>query len=302
MPDSIPSGPRALAGAAHSHLRLVSYNTLNGGRNSDGSYQRLADQIELLEELDPHVVCLQEAKRWERNGGQWINMIAAALKMEARLALSASHGCHLVTLVRPPGIRFLRFYPDVAEGNFHHTVSRADLQVDGVDAPLRVLHTHLDPFDPADRLAEARWLTQYGDRDDTLLVGDLNSEAPGDPEPDTWDWLPPTQYSGNRIQHPDGSYGSLDKRAMSALLAAGYVDPAAELELEFARTAGHWGKDGRDHRSDYILPSRNLSWHMGSYTVLDTPRARRASDHLPVVADLYTEPRPADAPSLLEGP
>ncbi|MBQ0855449.1 hypothetical protein J8N05_45605 [Streptomyces sp. BH-SS-21] len=103
----------------------------------------------------------------------------------------------------------------------------------------------------------------------------------------TWDWLPPTQYSGNRIQHPDGSYGDLDKAAMSALLAAGFVDPAADLGLDFARTAGHWREGDRDHRSDYILPTKHFSWRVQSYTVIDTPRARAAADHLPVVAHLH---------------
>ncbi|MFI1408924.1 endonuclease/exonuclease/phosphatase family protein [Streptomyces sp. NPDC020707] len=285
---------------ARSVLRVVSYNTLNGGRNSDGVLDRLISQMGMLRELEPDVVCLQEGKRWNENGSETLNAVAAALEMEARLAPSASHGCHLVTLVRPPRVRFVHFFPDVAEGNFHHTVSRADLQVEGEVELLRVLHTHLDPFDPADRAAEARWLTQYGDRTDTLLVGDLNSEAPGDPEPDTWDWLPATQYSGNRIQYPDGSYGGLDKTAMRTLLAAGFVDPAAGLELDFARTAGHWRKGDRDHRSDYILPSKHLTWRVQSYTVIDTPRAQGASDHLPVVADLYREPHPVNKPPLVE--
>ncbi|MFI1416319.1 endonuclease/exonuclease/phosphatase family protein [Streptomyces sp. NPDC020707] len=268
-------------------LCVVSYNTLNGGRDPDGSVHRLTDQVDMLTELEPDVVCLQEAKHWDKDGGETVNEVAAALKMEARLAPSASHGCHLVTLVRPPRVRFVRFYPDIAEGNFHHAVSRADLRVEGVHAVLRVLHTHFDPFDPGDRAAEARWLTQYGDRNDTLLVGDLNTEAPGDPEPETWDWLPATQYSNNRIQHPDGSYGNLDKTAMSALLTAGFIDPAAALQLQFARTAGHWRDGDRGHRSDYILPSKHLSWQVQTYTVIDTPRTRSAADHLPVVAHLH---------------
>ncbi|MFE7036882.1 endonuclease/exonuclease/phosphatase family protein [Streptomyces sp. NPDC057621] len=267
-------------------LCVVSYNTLNGGRDRDGSPHRLTTQLDMLKELAPDVLCLQEAKHWDENGSEQVNAVATALDMEPRLARSASHGCHLITLVRPPRVRFLRFYPDIAEGNFHHTVSRAILQVEGVETPLHVLHTHLDPFSPRDRVAEAGWLTPYGDRDDTLLVGDLNTEAPRDPEPTSWDWLPPTQYASHRIQHPDGSYGDLDKAAMSALLTAGFIDPAADLELPFARTAGHWHPGDRDHRSDYILTTNHLSWQMQSYTVIDTPRARDAADHLPVVARL----------------
>ncbi|MBQ0855448.1 hypothetical protein J8N05_45600 [Streptomyces sp. BH-SS-21] len=136
---------------ALSPLCVVSYNTLNGGRDRDGSLHRLIDQLDMLKELAPDVVCLQEGKLWDENGGETVNAVAAALEMEPRLARSASHGCHLITLVRPPRVRFLHFYPDIAEGNFHHTVSLAVLQVEGVGTPLRVLHTHLDPFSPADR-------------------------------------------------------------------------------------------------------------------------------------------------------
>ncbi|MFD6288015.1 hypothetical protein [Streptomyces sp. NPDC060205] len=75
-------------------------------------------------------------------------------------------------------------------------------------------------------------------------------------------------------------------RLNPALLTAGFVDPAADLGLAFARTAGHWRAGDRDHRSDSILPTKSLSWRVQSYTVIDTPRARGAADHLPVAAYL----------------
>lgn len=266
-------------------FRIGSYNTLNGGRDRDGSHHRWQAQMDMLRSLDLDVLCLQEGKRWDEEGGALVNATAAALEMEARITLSASHACHLVTLVRLPRVRYRRYYADIAEGNFHHGMSRADLQVQGVDWDLRVLNTHLDPFDPDDRAREAKWLTEFGFRNDTILAGDLNSEAPGDPEPASWDWLPPHLHSRHRAQNADGSYGGVDKRAMQALLTAGFIDPIDHLRLPFARTAGYWDDaERRDHRSDYVLPSGHLPWRLLSYAVEDTPHARRAGDHLPVIA------------------
>jgi exodeoxyribonuclease III len=274
-------------------LRVGTYNTLDGGRDG-GSYRRWAAQMNMLKLLDLDVLCLQEAKHWDEDGSARLHATAAALDMEARLAPSASHGCHLVTLVRLPTVRFVRFLPDIAEGNFHHTVSRADLRIAGVEWELRTLHTHLDPFSPDDRASEVKWLTEDGGRDDALLIGDLNCEAPGDPSPSSWDWIPDHLHSRHRSQRADGSYGGIDRRAVHALLQAGFRDPAAVLGIDPHRTAGHWNPDElRDHRTDYVLPTRSLLTRRAallSYTVVDTGLTRSLADHLPVVADLALRP------------
>ncbi|MFE4829899.1 endonuclease/exonuclease/phosphatase family protein [Streptomyces sp. NPDC056672] len=288
-----PAGPPAAV------LRMGTYNTLNGGRDPRRrkrrsflrvgrrySHHRWARQMDMLRELDLDVLCLQEAKHW---GWYRLRATARALGMKGRLARSRSHGCHLVTLVRPPLVTFAQFAPDIAEGTFHHTVSRAELRVRGVDWTLRALHTHSDPFSPEDRAGEARWLTEYGGRDDTLLIGDLNSEAPSDPQPASWDWLPPHLHSRHRFQNPDGTYGDGDRRAMHALLRAGFQDPA-DLGFGRHRTAGYWDPTERyDHRSDYILPTRRMLETRAtllSYETVDTELARTLADHLLLVATI----------------
>ncbi|MFS8203448.1 endonuclease/exonuclease/phosphatase family protein [Streptomyces sp. CWNU-52B] len=59
-------------------LCVVSYNTLNGGRDRDGSLHRLTDQLDMLKELAPDVVCLQEGKRWDENGGETLSFFSVA--------------------------------------------------------------------------------------------------------------------------------------------------------------------------------------------------------------------------------
>ncbi|GHC88321.1 endonuclease/exonuclease/phosphatase family protein [Streptomyces flavofungini] len=275
------------------YLQVATYNLLNGGRDHEAGrfrWDRWQQQMTLMRHADVDVWCVQEGKYYDEGGEERVLASAAALGAEVRLAPSAHHGCHLLTFVRGPKVRMARFFKDVGGGTFHHAVSRADVIVKNVPGALRVLNTHLAPFDPEARAAEVKWLTEYGTRHDTLLVGDLNCEAPGDPEPDSWDWLPASHYSRHRILNPDGSYGGLDKRAMHALLAAGFVDPQVQLKLPFARSCGYADRQQlRDHRSDYILPSRHLRWPLKACHVLDDSRFRELSDHLPVIATFEYE-------------
>lgn len=139
-------------------LRVGSYNIMDGGED------RWAGQMELLASLDLDVLGIQEAKHWERQDHARLHATAEQLGMQALFAPSKSHGCHLVLFYRWPRVSCARFQPDISGGRFHHTASRALLEVDGL--ALRVLHTHLHPFAPSARLKEAGWLTEYASADE----------------------------------------------------------------------------------------------------------------------------------------
>lgn len=248
---------------------------------------RWEQEMKMLLTLRLDVLCLQEAKHFDRDDYKMAKATAEALGMEWHLARSKSHGSHLMTLVQPSRVAFRDFKADAAEGKFHHTLSRADLVERGTGWKFTVLHTHLDPFSPANRAQrEVTWLTEHGKRDDLILVGDLNTEAPGDPEVKSWDWLPEELHSRHRFQHPDGTYGGSDRRAMAALFHAGYRDPVTHLKYKRARTVGYWSEhERRDFRSDYVLPAAGLARLTRGWTVMDTVETRRMSDHLPGYAD-----------------
>ena len=162
---------------ADRQLRVGSYNLLNGGQ------ERWEDQVRLLGGLNLDVLNLQEAKHWDQKDSERVYATAERLGMQPLLARSRSRGCHLVTYYRWPRVQCLGFSPDGACGNFHHTVLRARLRITGVREPVLLLHTHLDPFSPQDRLAEVQWLTEHaGAR--TLLAGDLNTPGADDEEPE----------------------------------------------------------------------------------------------------------------------
>jgi exodeoxyribonuclease-3 len=281
--DSTPSAAALEVGT----VRVGTYNLLNGGGGD-----RWGAQMDLLASLDLDVLCIQEAKHWDRRRLAKVFGTANALEMQPLFAPSAHHGCHLVTLYRWPRVRCEGFDPDMACGNFHHTASRAELSVDGLS--LQVINTHLDPFSGQDRLDETAWLTEYaapGQR--TLLVGDLNTVGLTDQEPADWDQFPAHLHSRHRQIRENGTYGDTDRRAMAALISAGYVDPPVQLGIPAQRTAGYWSPEELwDHRSDYVLVAPVLAPSLCAYEVVDTAAARALADHLPVVAtlDLHTPP------------
>lgn len=270
-------------GAASARLRVGSYNVMDGGQD------RWSGQLRLLASLDLDLLGIQEAKHWDRTDYARVHETAEALGMQPLFAPSQSHGCHLVLFYRWPRIQCRRFRADISCGRFHHAASRAQFTVDGVDEPLWVLHTHLHPFSPGVRLTEAGWLTEYANPDRlAVIIGDLNTGGLMDKDPDDWDQVPVHLHSRHRLVLPDGSYGGSDRRAMSALTKAGFVDPPEQLGMEPPRTAGHWGHGSEpyDRRSDFVLLSRRLAPAVHDHRVVDTAETQRLGDHLPVITSV----------------
>lgn len=259
-----------------STLRVGTYNLLDGGGD------RLSTQMTALRAMDLDLVALQEVKDGSRDDHALECSIANELGMQTLLAPSASHQCHLVLAWKPDKLRRVRYSPDAAEGNFHHTLQRVEFVIPDTDEPLTVLNTHLDPFSGDDRESEARWLTEYaapGRR--TLLLGDLNTIGADDPEPD-WSTLPGHLRSRHLLCRDDGTLGPTDRRAIRLLVGAGFVDPFADLPLS-RNTVGHWDEqeDGIPRRSDYILGA-GLAFRAAG--VIDNQMVCRLSDHLPAYA------------------
>ncbi|WP_234364968.1 endonuclease/exonuclease/phosphatase family protein [Streptomyces sp. RTd22] len=270
-------------GEGGSTIRIGTYNVLDGGGD------RWRQQVQFLAGLHLDVLGIQEAKHWDARGCHRMFATARALGMQPLFAPSRHHGCHLVTLYRWPKVECTAFEPDVSGGEFHHTASRARFTAGG--RAFSVVHTHLDPFSGQDRLSEVSWLTQYAAADEhTALIGDLNSIGAQDREQDDWRRIPIHLQPRHRMVRDDGSYGGTDRRAMAALMAAGFVDPPLQLQVPWGRTAGYWNDTELwDHRSDYVLLSPSLAPALRSYVVADTPTTQMLSDHLPVVATLHLD-------------
>lgn len=119
-----------------------------------------------------------------------------------------------------------------------------------------------------------------------ILLGDLNVP---DRQPDCWSRIPKKLHSRYRVVHPDGEFGGVDQRALQVLGNSGWIDPQtltgkkrdATVGYFYANEAGLWCVD-------YGFVS---GLNATSYRAHDTPEARTASDHLPVVLDVELGPR-----------
>ncbi|MFJ6017464.1 endonuclease/exonuclease/phosphatase family protein [Streptomyces sp. NPDC092952] len=275
-------------------LRVCTYNVLTGGLDGwEGSTTsthglsttRWEQQMKILNSLDLDVLLLQEATAFDTDEMAMARATGQALGMDWKLAPSGSHGCHLMTLVRHDRVTISDFVPDAAEGKFHHTLSCAHI-VTSHGWRARIFNTHLSPFSPEARSIEVGWITEFGCADDVILAGDLNGSWPGDPEPESWDWLPPHLHSRHRRLTPDGTYGPSNRDAQVKLHLAGFRDPVRALGHPWAATVGHWSQSERyPMRPDHILPSAGAAALLTDWGVVRTPAALALSDHLPVVAD-----------------
>ncbi|MFJ2895832.1 endonuclease/exonuclease/phosphatase family protein [Streptomyces sp. NPDC087218] len=254
------------AGKEEGVLRIVTYNLCGGGLDRRGlgavDTMRWEQQIILLLLLRPDVVCLQEATHYDRDNFTMAEATGQALGMEWHLTPSNSRGS-LMTLVNPRRLEVGDFVPVAAEGEPRHTLARADLTDRVTGWKLTVFNAHLDPLSSADRAREIALPAEYGTRNDVLLVGNLGSEE------------------------PDGTYAGSERRALDALIHAGFRDPVRHLGVPWARTAGYWSPDEQhDLRSDYVLLGRGAGPRLKDFRVLDMPETREVSNHLPCYVDV----------------
>ncbi|MFD7788337.1 hypothetical protein ACFV4Q_35410 [Streptomyces nojiriensis] len=129
-----------------------------------------------------------------------------------------------------------------------------------------------------------------------VLLGDLNTIGPRDPEPD-WPRIPANLRSRHCRLTPTGACGETDRRAIHLLGNAGFRDPYDLLDQEPQRTAGYWSDEELlDHRSDFALANQNLARRVARVVTHDTASVRTLSDHLPVEVHLAAPVKSTEAP------
>jgi hypothetical protein len=128
----------------------MSYNPLNAGRDS-GQDTRWRTQVEMVNQVPPDVLLVQEARGFDTDGGQALFAAEHDLGMRGLLAVAARTGQHTAVFLRP-GIRALRFDPDT--DHFHHALAQATVSMPGFGHPVTVASIYLSPPHPALRAAE----------------------------------------------------------------------------------------------------------------------------------------------------
>jgi exodeoxyribonuclease III len=253
-----------------SPLKLMSWNIQEGG---DGRLDAIAA---LIRAHKPDCVALLEVDSL-RN--------AEALASELRMALTyGDANC-------PSAVAWLTAEPPVKAENHRlpqlaKTLLEIELEWDGT--PLRLFATHLgsrwDIQQPADEVVTILRVLGQGGGDRHVLVGDLNALRPGDHV-----GTPPPGET-RRGDAVDGA----PRLAIRRILDAGYIDSFRHLHPR--RRGFTYPSQALWLRLDYIFASPGLAPYVHRCDLIDTHLARRASDHLPVVASFDGPPRQSVLP------
>ncbi|BDH15338.1 hypothetical protein HOK021_65170 [Streptomyces hygroscopicus] len=277
-------------------LRAVTWNLFLGGVDG-ASEERLKKQAKILLGLNADIVCLPECNRWDEDNERRLWWMTNTLGLQPVAMVRSRLGTppvqnHTVLLYRPSTLRLMG-RAILGRDVFHHALIRAWLRpVEEHDGrrDFNALATHLGWTGGGTRLCESQWMTDYGGEfpgvpPRGLLMADLNVP---DREPLDWSLIPQNLHSRYRIVREDGSFGGVDQRALQVLLRSGWQDPQTLTGEQRAPTVG------------YFYPTEPVPWcldytlvngmHVTSYRTYDTPQARAASDHLPVIADLEVRP------------
>lgn len=260
--------------------RIVSYNTLFGGRDEEGlgSDARWQSAVRFLRSLDGDLYALQECNFWELLGQRRLHQARRQLGMSsAYLAeantTTAGHRFHTALLASP---RWDVIGQGAERNKYHHVLGWANARIDGNDAVWGVRHVHLDPFSPAHRAAEVEPLqTLAAPGRLSLVVGDANMLGLGHPEPD-WRPLPRHLRHAQLVRNEDGQWVA-ERSAAGVLENAGFVDAANYFGDD--RPTGGFGKNDVERRQDLFLLSPALSEAIVAYDVHAEPIEQGFSDH-----------------------
>ncbi|MFE5842046.1 endonuclease/exonuclease/phosphatase family protein [Streptomyces niveus] len=273
-------------------VRAVAWNLLCGGVDSDGCEERLHAQGDILAGLGPDLLVMPECSWWDEqyNRRLWWMANRLGLTPAAMMPSRVGDGRNYTTMMYRPSKLTLISQPDrKAPEVFRHALIRARFRPAGDTDDSReflALGTHLSHANGDARLDEAREITDYGGPfpgtpGRSVLLGDLNCPRI-DADPD-WDDVPSNMHSRYRLVNDDGTFGGADVRAMGVLLESGWQDPADVLGINREATVGYYyDNEPVPLHLDHILTAGMTPT---AYFTADTPRARRASDHLPLGFD-----------------
>jgi exodeoxyribonuclease-3 len=241
-------------------LKLLSYNIWDGGN------ERLPLIGEIIRAHQPEVVALIEVTDWDA-----IEQLARDLGMSL-VAGESNTSHHVAWLSRLPIQR--------AENHRSRSLAKTllELEVRVGEASICLFASHLgsrwDAPQPVDEIPVIlEVLRQRADRPH-LLVGDLNGLAPDDPV-----GSPP-----RGVAKRGEAIAGASRPAIRQLLAAGYVDAYRILHPEGPGYT--YPADAPWLRLDYVFLGPRLAVRLVACDVVDDSETRRASDHLPIWAEL----------------
>ncbi|MFG2210486.1 hypothetical protein [Streptomyces sp. NPDC048638] len=262
------------------HVRIISFNTLFGGRKDDG----LGDDAPwkaaapFLKTLDGDFYALQECNFWDLLGQRRLHQareqlgMASAYLAEAN-ATTADHRFHTAMLTGP---RWSVHGQGAERNKYHHVLGWANARLDDREDLWSIRHLHLNPFSPTHRAAEVEPLQPLAAPGRlSLVLGDANMLGLGHREPD-WSPLPPHLHHTQLIRDEHGVLRA-DRTAADVLEGAGFVDAAHRVGDH--RPTGGFGTGDVERRQDLFLLSPALAGAVVAYDVHAEPIDKGFSDH-----------------------
>lgn len=259
-----------------------------------------------------------EAALWAAGAQSVIERLAAECGLSAttlradgtsgRLAMAGNgRGWFTALLWNPESVRPIAGgFRTYGEPDFWHGCSQLLLDV-GADEPVTVVSYHGHPASPEMRRHEALMLKlrmrATGGARPGVIMGDFNALSAArvrtpDGEVRYYDEEPYLDQDHDDLEYQlqPGTIGGVqlaDRRQTELLLRRGFmVDAAAHTGAPWRPTVGYW-QDGRGdpdpwgpRRIDLVLVTRPVVPALVSYSTHDTPAARAAADHLPVVCTI----------------
>lgn len=264
------------------NLKVMTYNTLFGGFDgSDNKRYKLL--VEIIVEENPDVLFVQELKGYTLDSSKLLFQLENEIGMRGFMAIAPHTGQNTAVFIKSHIVP-LSFETDNV--HFHHATSILKVRIDGVDKPITLISTHLNPLGPQLRLNEASYFINYASSNEyTILAGDFNSVSPHDEEP--FDIHELQDHFKARYLSTDGT--SSDRTVLSTLHLAGFVDVGKYLKKNKETTVpvkGFKGTEFMSFRSDYILTTKSLVDKFVNYRVIKDGKTDYASDHYPLIAEL----------------
>jgi endonuclease/exonuclease/phosphatase family metal-dependent hydrolase len=284
-----------MPGRIGARMLIMTWNLGHGGIDPDtGSDDRFWQQIDLIRQIQPDILCLQEAHGWHEQGYAQLLVFEHATGLRSFIALAPS-GMHTVIAIKPATVRPLKHTP--LQGMQQHACNTLTVEFSGYQLPVTVVSAHFTERDGDTRLQEAAHLIHLAQKP-AVITGNLNCSGAEDRPADLtnieashlcgYSLLPiPTQDGVIDLHQPSTE----DRRAVYRLMQAGFTDTVTartDLAMPPPDTASYGATYQRRH--DHILTSPLLVRLLvpDSYTVFDTEQTRSVSNHLPVLVEIGT--------------
>ena len=256
-------------------MKIMTYNIMDGG------YSEVRDRtpliLDTIRAASPDIVGLCEAAGFDQAGGARLRYYRDQLGMTAFMNAAPS-GSHVALLYRP-NLEVVDRHAD-SPAMYH---GFAQITVESALGLTSVFMAHLHPYSSWYRVTEAQTLAAKGlAAGHAIVMGDMNAIAASDLPIDA------SAIPAHRVARLAGSDGLLDTTVVDTFLNRGYVDLGATGGTPTYPTAIKTDDANREEmlRLDYMFATAEVAQRQRTFSVIDGEMAQRASDHLPLVAEI----------------